>query len=75
MKHITTKRKFGLVFSIINKEIISHIRSLKIFIVRNFIPGSGLLYRYFMNTIYIVPLKTNNKTAIIKQSKKFILQK
>lgn len=75
IKQIVIKRKLSLVLSVIINEITSQMISLEIFIVRNFIPASGLVYKYFLNIIYTIILKTIIKNIITKQSRKFILQK
>lgn len=49
IKHKTINKKLALVFSIMNNEITSHIKSLDILIIKNFIPASGLRNRYFLN--------------------------
>ncbi|WP_157967967.1 hypothetical protein [Chryseobacterium elymi] len=74
-KQMIIKRKFSLVLSIIIKEVISQKTSLPIFIVRNFIPASGLPYKYLLNIIYKTTFKNATKNIIIKLSQKFILQK
>jgi hypothetical protein len=75
IKQITIKRKLSLVLSIIIKEIISQIISLERFVAKNFIPASGLPYKYLLNTINMIIFKNNNRNIIIKLSQKFILQK
>lgn len=74
-KQITIKRKLDLVFSIINKETASQIISLAIFTTRNFIPASALPKKYFLNIIYTIILKNTANNIIMKQSRKFMLQK
>ncbi|GAB0157464.1 hypothetical protein CHRYSEOSP005_27400 [Chryseobacterium sp. Alg-005] len=69
IKQITIKRKFSFVLSSIINEITNHTISLEIFTVRNFIPASGLLYKYLLNITNTITLKnvTNNTTMKLSQ--------
>jgi len=74
IKQIIRNKKFSLVLSIMARDTISHRISLEIFTARNFMPASGLPYKYLLNIIYTRVLKNNTKNTTMKLSWKFILQ-
>lgn len=69
------KRKLALLFSKIRREVTSQIISLDILIVKNFIPASGFLYKYFLNIIYTIILRMAINKITMKLSRKFMTQK